>query len=108
MSFITSKVRSLFHSLHTTRGQSCGVVGDVNARSVANNELESNSNTTANKLVDKFLDYLRENYCKQIDPFVTDTNFKLKPRKYGMNCQKKPSLSINFNHFDGFSRLKNE
>ncbi|XP_054152679.1 uncharacterized protein LOC128951457 [Oppia nitens] len=37
---------------------------------------------TANRFVDKLLDYLRDNYLKVIDPYVLDQSYEFSPRKY--------------------------
>ncbi|CAG2119948.1 unnamed protein product, partial [Medioppia subpectinata] len=44
----------------------------------------NNRSITANKLVDKLLDYIRENYVQPIDPYVFDKTLDFSPRKYGM------------------------
>lgn len=87
MAFIASKMRSLLHSVsnRSNRGQNNN---NNNRMAVPSNNadynLEANNSISANKLVDKLLDYLRENYCKPIDPYDMEGKLTLKPRKYGM------------------------
>lgn len=95
MEFITKKFNLFMNSMsspHKCPKAQSYELNDINSSLYdinCSSKISSNGSISANKLVDKLLDYLRDNYIKAIDPYEMLDNYVCNHRKYGMSCQQK-------------------
>src|SRR5258708_4774731 len=98
MDFVATKLRSLVHTVSSRHHHHhSGSRGQVEQRFRRNTvstlvlmpsyakDINACNRIGANKLVDKLLDYMRDNYLKPIDPYHWDEEFVFKPRSYGLH-----------------------
>jgi hypothetical protein len=85
MEWFRSRFRSIFH-VNRHQRHNRDISSMINFNVEPNSSLIcSNTIFNANKLVDRLLDYVRDNYVKQIDPYEITDSLQFKYGNYGKN-----------------------